>query len=69
MSTTARPVKVITIACPDPEGFRVSKTGRVTVVVVMMMIFSKHKKISTALNFKNQSKALKSLKLKKIVPD
>jgi hypothetical protein len=50
MSTTARPIKVTTLACPDPEGFRdientknFSKTGRVTAVVTVMTIFSNHK--------------------------
>ncbi len=53
MSTTAHPIKVTNIACPDLERSRdtgntrdISKTGRVTVVVVMMMIFSKHKKLA-----------------------
>jgi hypothetical protein len=51
MSTTARPVKVTTTACLDPEGFRnfeitknFSKTGRVTAIVAVMTIYSKHKK-------------------------
>ena len=53
MSTTACPIKVTTIACPDQEGFRdientkiFSKTGKVTAVVAVMTIFNKHKKLA-----------------------
>jgi len=76
MSTRARPIKVTNTACLDLERFRdtgntknISITGKVTSVVAVMTILSKHKKFSTALNREVQAKALKSLKSKKIAPD
>ena len=73
MSTTARPIKVTNTACLDLERFRdtgntknFSITGKVTSVVAVMTILSKHKKFSTALNREIQAKALKSLKSKSL---
>jgi hypothetical protein len=63
MSTTTRPINVNSTACLDLERSRdtgntkdFSKTGKITAVVAVMTILSKHKKFSTALHHGIQAK-------------